>query len=115
MTSTAPDTEPTVKLPGIALRLILADDSVHDVRVINPDRIRYDLTREREGWPKFTDASFLGLTFLGWAALTRLAGKDVAGTWEQFSRERCVDVTDVTDPDGGDDVRPTRPALEAGI
>lgn len=115
MLTTDNPADTAVVLPGIALRLIMADTSTHDVRVVNPDRIRYDLTRQREGWPKFTDAGFLGLTFLGWAALTRTAGKDVAGTWEKFAHELCLDVVDVTATDGGDDTHPSRPALAAGI
>lgn len=107
-------TAPTV-LPGLHLRVDLADGSHADVRVINPDRIRFDLTRQREGWPSFGDAPFIGLTFLAWAALRRAdqtEGTERAGTWEQFSGERCLDVTELAGVDS--DVRPTPPAPAAG-
>jgi hypothetical protein len=109
--STTPD--PTA-LPGLAVRVTLADGGTHDLRVVNPDRIRYDLTRQREKWPAFREAPFIGMTFLAWAALTRTAGRAVAGTWEEFSAERCVDVTDLTAAGGADDAHPSRPAHAAG-
>lgn len=41
------------------------------VKIIYADRVRYDLERNRRGWPNFTDAAFLGMAFWAWAALTR--------------------------------------------
>ena len=42
-----------------------------DVPVINPDRIRWDMTRAKQKWPSFEEAPFLGTTFLAWSAMKR--------------------------------------------
>lgn len=75
----------------------LIDDTRVTEEIRNPDRVRWDMTAAKHGWPKFTDAAFLGMTFLAWAALKR-TGK-YSGTWEEFRDNDCVDI-DMTDADG---------------
>lgn len=65
--------------------------------VMNPDRVRWDLTASKQKWPKFTDAPFLGMTFFAFAAFKRTGRFD--GTWEQWRDEECLDV-EITDADG---------------
>lgn len=84
----------------------LADGTVlEDVRVLNADMIRFDMTRARHKWPSGTEAPILMLTFWVWAALTR-EGR-TTDTWELFSEQSCVSVVktngdDVADPTTAD-------------
>lgn len=100
-------------LPGQALTVTMAGGDRHDVRVLNPDLIRYDLVRARDKtFPSYTEAKFLALTYFAFAACKRLGL--YTGTWETFRDTDCVDVSDTTARDGSDDADPSRPALEAG-
>lgn len=63
----------------------------------NPDRVRWDMTAARQGWPSFSDAAFLGMTFLSFAALKRTG--QYTGTWEEFRDTDCADI-EMTDAEG---------------
>jgi hypothetical protein len=90
----------------------LADGTIHtDIRVINPDRLRYGETAQRHKWPSPTVKNEVGTipildyedTFLAWAALTRLGL--YSGKWEAFKDSDCVAVSMETvdvDPTHGD-------------
>lgn len=106
--TTTPEAEPAV-LVGLRLRVDLADGTAHVAHVINPDRIRFDLTRQREGWPAFSDAPFMSLTFFAWAALKRQGAP--VGTWESFSTAECLDVTDISKAEDAVHPSPTDPGL----
>ncbi|AVJ48761.1 hypothetical protein SEA_SALLYSPECIAL_13 [Gordonia phage SallySpecial] len=79
-----------------------------EVDATNPDRVRWDMTAAKHKWPAFTEAPFLGLTFLAWAAMRRTG--QYTGTFEQFSETDCVDVTapeeDEAEPDPTRAVQP---------
>lgn len=92
---------PRLKSPH--LQVVMADGSTFDVQTLNPDLVRYDLTRAKHGWPDGTKAPFLWLTFIAWAALRREGGIPNDMTWEAFNGEHCVAVTNVTDEDEADD------------
>ncbi|QNQ90882.1 hypothetical protein GP475_09695 [Corynebacterium poyangense] len=78
------------------------DGKQETLNIINPDRVRFDLTRPRQGWPKFDEAPFIGLTFLAWSAAKR-GGYE--GTWEQFSEVDALDIEAVKE-DGDDIIAP---------
>lgn len=61
-----------------------------DVKILNPDRVRWDMTAQKHNWPAFQDAPFLGTTFLAWAALRR--ENLYAGTFEEFRDRDALDV-----------------------
>lgn len=94
----------------------LADGTVHqDIRITNPDLLRYRETAQKHGWPALVVKGETGTvphldyeqTFTAWAALRRL---DLyAGTWETFKDTDCVQVATETE-----DVDPTPPPA-AGI
>lgn len=91
---------------SMQVKVTMADGSSHDLTIANPDRIKWDRTAQKHKWPKFTDAPFLGLTFLAWSAMTR-TGK-TTDTWETFSDTTCLDVESM-DEDGDTEVDPIRP------
>lgn len=60
-----------MRLTTPRLRVQLDDGTEHDVQTMNPDAIRFDVTRGRKGWPDSKDAPLLWATFLAWAAMRR--------------------------------------------
>lgn len=66
------------------------------VPILNPDRVRWDMTRQKHKWPAFDEAAFLGSTFLAWAALRREG--IYGGTFEQFRDHDALEV-ETFDPD----------------
>lgn len=67
-----------------------------EVEITNPDRIRWDLTANKHKWPKFSDAPFMGMTFLAWSAMKR--NGHYSDSWESFRDTDCINVED-TSPD----------------
>lgn len=68
-----------------------------DVAIINPDRIRWDMTRSKQKWPSFSDAPFLGTTFLAWAAMKREGL--YSDTFESFRDRDALDIESWDDAD----------------
>lgn len=95
------------------LRVLLDDGSTVQAQTNNADLIRWDMTRAKHKWPGVSDAPFLWLTFIAWAALRRTKAIDPGMTWEAFS-ESAVQVEDLTeyDAEGVDAVDPTKGAAE---
>ena len=87
----------TPRLKSPRLTLVLVDGSVHEVQTLNPDLLRYDMTRAKHGWPDGQSAPFLWLTFIGWAALRREHMIPDSLGWETFSNESCISVESVDD------------------
>lgn len=78
------------------LTVTMLDGNTYTVKVGNPDRVRWDMTRSKHNWPSAGDAPFLMTTFMAWSALKREGL--YSGTWEQFSDTDCVDLdTDAAD------------------
>lgn len=75
----------------------LSNETKITEEVLNPDRVRWDITAAKKKWPKFSDSPFLGMTFLAWAALKRK--NHYSGTFEEFSENDCLDI-DMTDAEG---------------
>lgn len=98
-----------VKLATPRLRVVLGDDSVHEVQTINADMLRYERTARQQHWP--TDPRQLPITwmtFLAWAALKRSHNIDASITWEEFS-EATQEVTNLDD-----DGQPSEALVEVG-
>lgn len=72
-----------------------------DVPVINPDRIRWDMTRAKQKWPSFEEAPFLGTTFLAWSAMKREGLYN--DTFENFRDRDAIDIQSFDDEDNDDD------------
>lgn len=75
----------------------LSGDREVSAEIRNPDRVRWDMTAAKHGWPSFQDSPFLGMTFLAWAALKRTG--EYVGTWEQFRDDDCMDI-EILDENG---------------
>lgn len=75
----------------------LKDRSRVTEEILNPDRVRWDMTSAKQKWPKFSDAPFLGMTFFAFAAFKRTGKYD--GTWEDWFNYDCLDV-EPTDEEG---------------
>lgn len=76
----------------------------YDVQTDNRDLVRFDLIRERKGWPRSTEAPMLWMTVLAWHALKR-SGVEV-GEPEAFL-DACVQLEPLGDdgapvPEGGE-------------
>jgi len=92
----------------------LADGSILEVRILNPDKLRYEKTAAVHGWPVPTvkDGAVamnnlrFQQTFEIWAALTRT--DQYSGSWEVFRDKDCVDF----DVDEDEAVAPFRPDPE---
>lgn len=102
-----------VKLSAPLVRVIrfsAPGDSV-EVQCANPDLVRWDRTRVRHKWPTSTDAPFMFMTFVSWAAATRLGlTSDTFDQWE-------ADVADLAEADPDDDDEagtPTQPGAAPG-
>lgn len=65
---------PAPKIIAPQLRVVLEHgDQLEqiDVQTDNRDAVRFDLLRERKGWPKMADGPMLWATTLAWNALRR--------------------------------------------
>lgn len=106
----------------------LADGRVLEVRIINPDVVRYEETRARLGWPTMTVKDGVGSLppvdfsdlFQAYAALKRTG--QYGGTWDSFKDADCVDLVveevgdaDPTQPDPGSSSSPSSPGVGAEI
>lgn len=69
--------------------------------VLNPDRVRWDMAASKHGWPSFSDAPFLGTTFLAWAAMRRTG--DYTGSFEDFRDRDALDIDSTVEDDTADD------------
>lgn len=94
------------------------------VQTDNRDMVRWDLSRNRYGWPAVGDAPVLWATVTSYYALIR-SGKIKGMTVEEFI-DRAIDVRyvkpdgttltadDVASGEGATDVDPSRPGAEPG-
>jgi hypothetical protein len=104
----------TPNLTSPRLRMVMADGAVHEVQTLNPDLVRFDITRSKHGWPEGQAAPFLWLTFIGWAALRREHTIPDDVTWEAFQGGLCIDVEALADEGGEGPGSPTLPGAEPG-
>ena len=99
------------KLTRTLATIELADGTIHEnIRITNPDLLRYRETAQKHKWPALAVKDGTGTvphldyeeTFTAWAALRRL---DLyADTWEKFKDTDCVQVASETE-----EVDPTTP------
>jgi hypothetical protein len=76
-----------------------------EVQTINADLVLWDKTRFRHKWPTVSDAPFLWLTFIAWAAARRTGVIPQDLTYEQFEAE-TLEVETVDDEKPDDDGLP---------
>lgn len=102
----------TPELSSPRVRVVMSDGSTMDVQCLNPDLLRYDMTRSKHGWATAQQAPMLWLTFIAWAALRRekLLPDDIG--WELFSTERCISVQPLDEDGAPQTVDPTQPEAE---
>ena len=99
------------KLTRTLATIELADGTIHtDIRITNPDLLRYQETAQKHSWPSLEVRNDVGKVphldyekpFTAWAALRRLGL--YAGTWETFKDSDCVQLAVETE-----EVDPTTP------
>jgi hypothetical protein len=71
-----------------------------ELQVLNPDLLRWDVTRGKHRWPTMKEGPNLWLTFLSWSAAHRTGA--TGDTWEVF-RDSCLEVSTIEDDDEDDD------------
>lgn len=99
------------RLPGRVMRITTMDGEVHEVRVLNRDRVAWDKTRGKKKWEPATDAPFLAGNFLAFCAAQREGV--FTGTFDAFV-DWAGDVEDVTGEEDELGADPTRKGLEPG-
>lgn len=85
-----------------------------EVQADNRDLVGWESTRAKHKWPKFDEAPFKWLTFLGWSAARR-AGQE-SGTYEAWESS-VISVRDMTEQAVAEDEEmgtPTPPGPEPG-
>ena len=105
-----------VRLATPLVTVLMEDGTVHEVRVRNPDYLKWDRTAAKHGWPPMDKAPHTWLTFVAWAALRREGriGDDI--TWEAFSERLCLQVANAEEEpsNGVTEADPTLPGLVPG-
>lgn len=104
------------------LRVWRNDDAPYEVQASNPELVMWDRTRAKHKWPATSEAPFLWMTFIAWAASRRagLIPSDV--TYEVFEQTTtAIEAIDadgkplgVDDTDGGEVAVPTNAGRELG-
>lgn len=92
-------------MANLKVTVTLSDGVVHTpIEVINPDRVRWDITAHKHKFPSFSEAPFLGTTFLAWAALRRLSL--YSENFETFRDYDChvVDIIEGEDVEDDDNI-----------
>ena len=98
-----------VHLETPRLRIVREGHDDLELQCINADLVLWDRTRFRHKWPPMTDAPFLWLTFIGWAAARRTGAIPAEHTYEAWEAD-VLGVTPLDDDQdaGGDEAgRPT--------
>jgi hypothetical protein len=93
-------------------RVRVVRDGVDDIELqtTNADLVLWDRTRLRHKWPQVSDAPFLWLTFIAWAAARRTGAITPDHRYEAWEVE-VLEVETLTDDEGEDEGgRPTDPA-----
>lgn len=75
------------------VHVIMADGAEWEAQTMNPDLLRYERTGSKNGWPPAQKSPVQWLTFVAWRAGLREGHLPTSVTWEQFSEELCVEVS----------------------
>jgi hypothetical protein len=101
------------RLSSPRLRVVRDGQEPLEVQTDNRDMILWEKTRIRHKWPKFDEAPFVWMTFLGWAAARRTGAIDAALTYEVWESE-VLGVVTVDDGDTTETGLPTEPGPDPG-
>lgn len=97
-----------VKLDTPRLHIVREGHDDLELQCINADLVLWDRTRFRHKWPPMTDAPFLWLTFIGWAAARRTGAIPSELTYEAWEATVLgVTPLDLPDEEGDEAGRPT--------
>src|SRR5262245_39609461 len=93
-------------------RLRIVRDGLDDLEVqsTNADLVLWDRTAYKHKWPKPTDAPFLWLTFVGWAAARRTGAIAQEHRYEAWESE-VLEVETLDDGDNDEEGTPTTPGV----
>jgi hypothetical protein len=76
-----------VKLSTPHLRILRDGQDPLEIQSTNADLVLWDRTAFRHKWPKPTDAPFLWMTFIGWAAARRTGAINPDHKYETWESE----------------------------
>ena len=82
---------PALKNPRV--HVIMADGGEWDAQTLNPDLLRYERTAGKNGWAPAQKSPVQWLTFVAWRAGLREGHLPKDMTWERFSEEECLEVS----------------------
>lgn len=103
-----------VKLRTPRLRVVMADDTIHEIQALNVDLLNWDRTRVKHAWPTQDQAPGPWATFIAWSVLTRTGAIDGMTFREFESAALEVSVTEVAGIDISDRVADALAAHDAG-
>lgn len=86
--------DPKLSLPRV--RVVRDGHDDLELQILNPDLLRWDLTRGKHRWPEMRQAPNLWMTFIAWAAATRTGA--TTDTWERF-RDTTLEASTIAEAD----------------
>jgi hypothetical protein len=97
-----------IKLDTPRLRIVREGQPDLELQTINADLVLWDRTRFRHKWPPMSEAPFLWLTFISWAAARRIGAAGDSATYEAWESD-VLEVEVLTDDDDGEGAEIGRP------
>ena len=85
-------------------------DDLDELQTTNADLVLWDKTRYRHKWPNVSEAPFLWLTFVSWAAARRTGAIPTDLKYESWEGS-VLEIETLDDDDDEEEGRPTLPGL----
>jgi hypothetical protein len=101
------------RLTSPRLRIVRDGHEPVEVQTDNRDMILWERTRLRHKWPKFDEAPFVWMTFLGWAAARRTGAIETSLTYEMWESD-VLGIETVSAEDTSEIGVPTEPGADPG-
>lgn len=102
-----------VKLSTPRVRVLREGHEELELQVTNADLILWDKTRYRHKWPPVSEAPFVWLTFVSWAAARRTGAISPDHRYEAWEEE-VLEVSSVDEEPDDEEGTPTLPGLVPG-
>jgi len=100
------------RLSSPRLRIIRDGQDDLEVQTDNRDMLLWERTRAKHKWPKFDEAPFVWMTFIGWAAARRTGAIESSYLFERWEQD-VIGVESVSDDDTTED--DTGRPMQAGV
>lgn len=105
-----------IKLNSPRVTIIREGHEPLELQTANPDLVLWDRTRIKHRWPKFDEAPFLWLTFIGWAAARRTGAIGPELRYEDWEASvlQVVNTDDAATAEPSELGGPIRPGADPG-